>query len=109
MLMLGGFLGLGGTAICCVLFFAVLMAAGFIYYWRHQANMSVSATPPQPHIQATIAHPTTAEQPSPTPAEPVPAAPAPAAAEPTAPAPAEPAPTAPPVPPTPSSDPGAHD
>jgi hypothetical protein len=82
---IAGILGIGGAVACCATLFVVFLVALVIWYWRHQPKQEVSASAPEPPVQATVEHPTVAATNEP--ATPVPAEPAP-----TAPSPSEPAP-----------------
>jgi hypothetical protein len=57
---LGGMLGIGGTVFCCGLLFVLFLVALVIWYWRNEPDQKVSATAPEPPIQASIEHPTAA-------------------------------------------------
>jgi hypothetical protein len=90
---LAGLGAIGGALACCGVLFVALLVGLIVWYWRRQPNMAVSATPPEPPIQATIEHPTAAtaapakapepagETPPPPPAPPTPGPPAPPSAD----------------------------
>jgi hypothetical protein len=57
---LGGFLTISGAVFCCGALFIFIMCALVVWYWRNNPNQKVSATAPEPPVQATIEHPTAA-------------------------------------------------
>jgi uncharacterized iron-regulated membrane protein len=68
---IAGLGGIGASVVCCGLLWVLFLVGLVIWYWRNQPAMEVSATAPEPVIQATIEHPTAAAPAAPaTPAPP---------------------------------------
>lgn len=72
----GGLLTIGALVFWCGFLFVLFLVVLVVWYWRHQPEQEVSATAPEPPIQATIEHPTAAAPAAPV-APVAPAAPAP--------------------------------